>query len=463
MENAGGKRIAIVGGGAAGLLAAIAAADAARACGASVTVTVYEADERVGRSILATGNGRCNFTNAVIDPALYRNKEFVASALEALEAVWRSSACSATAWGTVASEAAERAEAAPETALPENAVMALFEDEGLLWREEGQGRRYPQTGKASTLLDVVRAAARLRGVREACGCAVAGVEEPRAEGGCFTLRMADGAFERAEGVIVAVGGGRTDLLLPASIPYKPPRPVLGPLRTETSDVRALDNIRVRCALELRRPLPGGKVRRNAQPQANAEAPSREEELVVAEEGELLFRKYGVSGIAVFNVSRFAQPGDALCIDLAPSFDEAALLAELRARRRRWDEYGACCAEDVLRGMVLPLVGEAVCKRANVDSACAPCDDDLRRIAANMKEFRLIVEGIGDARQCQVHRGGVDVRALDERTMGVRGIPGLYVAGEAADVDAPCGGFNLHWAWASGMLAGRSCARFLLSR
>ena len=84
-------------------------------------------------------------------------------------------------------------------------------------------------------------------------------------------------------------------------------------------------------------------------------------------------------------------------------------------------------------------------------------DDLARI---LKEFPLQVEGIGDARQCQVHRGGVDVSGVDARTCELRDVPGLYVVGEALDVDAPCGGYNLHWAWGSGLLAGRSAAHAL---
>ncbi len=443
MENTGEKRIAIVGGGAAGLAAAIAAADAARACGDSVAITIFEADERVGRSILATGNGRCNFTNAVIDPALYRNKEFVASALEALEAVWRSSACEGSSCGGD---------------MPENAVMALFEDEGLLWREEGQGRRYPHTGKASTLLDVMRAAVQMRGVREACGRAVKSVEAPRAKGGCFTLRMEDGAFERAEGVIVATGGKHASPVLPESIPCKPYHPVLGPLKTEASLVRMLDNIRVRCTVELRR-FAGAEGARRMQGECADLSRGR---LVALESGEVLFRKYGVSGIAVFNLSRFAQPGDVLSIDLLPSFDAETLFLELRRRRERMRATGSCALQDLLRGMVLPLVGEAVCKSAHIDAARVPDDDDLRSVVFSMKQFLLVVQGMGDERQCQVHRGGIDVAALDSRTLGLCSLPGLYIAGEAIDIDAPCGGFNLHWAWASGMLAGVSCARALLA-
>ena len=79
----------------------------------------------------------------------------------------------------------------------------------------------------------------------------------------------------------------------------------------------------------------------------------------------------------------------------------------------------------------------------------------------LKGLALEVRGIGEARQCQVHRGGFLVEAFDPRTCAARAVPGLHVVGEALDVDAPCGGYNLHWAWASGMLAGRAAAESLM--
>ena len=83
------------------------------------------------------------------------------------------------------------------------------------------------------------------------------------------------------------------------------------------------------------------------------------------------------------------------------------------------------------------------------------------LAAALKAFPLEVRGIGDERQCQVRRGGADVAAFDPRTLEARAVPGLHVVGEALDVDAPCGGYNLHWAWASGILAGRAAAARLM--
>lgn len=421
------KTIAIIGGGAAGLTAAIAAAEAVRALGGgapgkpAVSVIVYEASDRVGRSILATGNGRCNLSNAVIEPALYRNGAFVAQALEALEAQ-----------GV--------ADAVPGSALPvlpggPNAVLSFFAESGLVWREEGEGRLYPLANKATSVLDCLRARLEAAGAVVACESAVEAVESPGERCARFTLRLADGRFERADAVVVAVGGRIASRLLPAGVPFVKTAPTLGPLAVKSPYPRQLDNIRVRGALELWRD--GARVAR--------------------ERGEVMFRKYGVSGIAAFNLSRLAQPGDQLAVDFLPAVDEIEAPAFLTERARvlgavlnhsvTWD--------DVLRGLVLAPVAEVLLKAAHLRGDHLVREDGAADLAVVLKGLRLPVTGIGDERQCQVHRGGVAVEALDPATGQVCAVPGLFVVGEAADVDAPCGGYNLHWAWASGLLAGRA--------
>ena len=126
-----------------------------------------------------------------------------------------------------------------------------------------------------------------------------------------------------------------------------------------------------------------------------------------------------------------------------------MLAATLSRPVPWD--------DVLRGMVLAPVAEVLLKAARLRGDGPAGEDGASALAAELKGLRLPVTGIGDERQCQVQRGGVAVEALDPATGQVRAVPGLFVVGEAADVDAPCGGYNLHWAWTSGLLAGRAAA------
>lgn len=463
-------RIAVVGGGAAGLAAAIAAGrelerlEREGACAASVrpSIVVFEADERVGRSILATGNGRCNLSNARIDARLYRNAAFVGEALSSLgERDSRRLRAHGIACGP-----------------SEDPVLRFFEGAGLELREEGEGRLYPATGKASTVLDVLRAVAARQGAVEACGRRAVRIEPPRAEGGLFHLRFSDRTIEHAAAMIVALGGkhaltggspskgyspksdaGRSSdeaggaprqgaaALLPERYGCEPLRPVLGPLAVGESDPRALDNIRVRARVRLADGIPFGSEK-------------------AREDGEVLFRSYGVSGICVFNLSRFADAGDGLFIDLLPQAGEHG---HRRYLHERWDrmasqpEYAGPGAAPLtnsafLNGLLLPQVARAVLKRAGLAPDAPLGKEGIPALANALQGFALTVEGIGDERQCQVMRGGLDVAQFDPQTMESRLDAGLFAAGEALDVDAPCGGYNLHWAWASGMLAGMSAAR-----
>ena len=426
------KKLAVIGGGASGLAAAVAAARELGERGLDLgpegeaEVLVFEADEeRVGRSILVTGNGRCNFSNAHIDAGLYRNGDFAAQVLDGL----------AAADGRRRGAGAGRSEA-------EDPVLAFFADLGLAWREEAEGRLYPLANKASSLLDVLRAALRDAGGREVPDHRATSVEASRAEGADdlprFHIRFADGAIEHVDAVIVAVGGRAIGgLSLPGGLEPSEMRLVLGPLRTDSALTRRLNNIRVRCAITL--------VDADGTPKAR-------------ERGELLFRGYGVSGIAVFNLSRAAEPGDALLVDFLPFLEEGRAEPWLYARRSRMaSRRGGLTAEDFLRGLVLPQVGEVLLQAAGLQAGSPLQKADVPALARVLTGLPLEVRGIGDERQCQVARGGLAPADFDPATMGARGTGGLYAAGEALDVDGPCGGYNLHWAWASGIVAGRAAA------
>ena len=411
--------MAIIGGGAAGLAAAITAGERARKLGQPLDVVVYEGDERVGRSILATGNGRCNFSNAHIDVREYYNAVFAGDAFDAL----------AARFGT-------------------DYVHEFFASLGLAWREEADGRQYPLANKASVVVDVLRAAVAEYGAHEACNEHVSSIDAPREPGKPFTLRMRDGRFERADAVIVACGGRAITALEVRDIPRLPVRPVLGPLKVAPDDIpfaRELDNIRVRCAVTL----------------------SRREGVVftrlATEVGELMFRKYGVSGICVFNLSRFAESGDVLRIDfLNVGGTERGEELLVRRRDRLVQRYGENITyEMVLRGLLLPRVSEAVLKTSGIDPRSAFSSFDAAHLARILCAYPLEVADIADPDISQVRRGGFSVNAFDPATMQSLAQPGFFAAGEALDVDGPCGGYNLHWAWSSGILAGWSAADSLV--
>lgn len=441
--------IAVIGGGAAGLVAAITAAQ-----NCSGRIVILEADDRVGRSILKTGNGRCNFSNEHIangrELNSYRNAPFVSTALSALQ------------------------DEVGETAHRNNAqdvcdpVLDFFESLGLEWRQEDDGRRYPLANKASVVLDVLRAEAHRLGVEEACGNTIAVIEAPHEmrgassqemgptkkdsshkQGGLFTLRTTEGVFWRAQAVIIACGGTAIGKLnVPANHVVLPLQPVLGPMRVTQESAaftRELDNIRVRCTAQLFHPDP-------QRPQAGSV-------LAGSEQGELLFRTYGVSGICVFDLSRKAQPGSTLCIDFLQTNSPDQAQAYLSARYDQLSaRYSQLTCEQFLRGLVLPRVADVLCKYIDCAPTVPLSPAILEKLGSALTQFSLEVAGMGPEENCQVHRGGLSCESFSATTMESRLTPGLFACGEALDVDGPCGGFNLHWAWVSGMLAGNAAAK-----
>lgn len=421
------EEIAIIGGGAAGLAAAVIAAERVRAAGAQrrLRVVVYEASDRVGRSILATGNGRCNFSNSQMRHSTaaqvgYYNAAFVDEALAALAA---------------------QVEPALSRSLG-NPVLGFFAKLGLAWREEAEGRLYPLANKASVVLDVLRAAAKVAGVEERCGCSIERIRFPRHEGGSLMLRAPGERFE-ARTAVIACGGGVAPALLADASPalvFCRQEPVLGPLATREKSAAQLDNIRVKCAVGLR----------------------RDGEEIAREAGELLFRRYGASGIVVFNLSRLAEPGDVLAVDLIPHVEDAEAFLAVRQGLMEAAYGPRLTATALLRGLLLPQVGAVACEAAGVKGHEPPDERGLAALARTLKGLPLTVEGIADPAQCQVTRGGIGVGAVEGRTLAVQGYPTVFAAGEALDVDGPCGGFNLHWAWASGMLAGIGAAEGALA-
>ena len=423
---AGMETIAIIGGGASGLMAAVEASLALRQAGAAAHVALFEADpERIGRSILATGNGRCNISNARISADAYRNQAFVGQSLMHLQNAY----------------VAERGKTSIRT-LEANPVLERFADMGLVTREEPEGRLYPMANKATSVLDVLRSTAAELGVDAQTDKRALRVDAPAPGGaGCFNIRFADKTIAHAAAVIVAVGGrAASGIQLPEPLTCSDMQPVLGPLRVDAQNAkltRQLNNIRVRGAVHLER---GGQ-------------------RIASERGELLFRDYGVSGVSVFNLSRFAQPGDDLVVDFLPDIPPQDMERFMMTRRKRMQKLlgSELTLDRFLEGLLLPAVSAAALRQTGLRTGDRFAQEMVPRLCGMLKGMRLTVEGIGDERQCQVRRGGFSVERFSPATCEAFDVPGLFVTGEALDVDAPCGGFNLHWAWSSGMLAGRAAA------
>jgi len=409
------SEMAVIGGGAAGLMAAVAAAEA------GATVTVLERCDRVGRKLLATGNGRCNLTNLRARASHYHSVHSGGAALagEVLAAV------------------------------PPLAALAVFESLGLRWREEDEGRVYPYSGQASAVLDVLRLACDRLGVAVRCGQAVRALA-PTPEG--FSLSLANGEVLSAGRVIVAAGGkaaprlgsdgGGYALLTALGHRLTPCYPALVQLRCDHAGLRTLKGLRLRAEVTL----------------FVDRAPVR------AERGEVLFTDYGLSGIAALSLAR--EAGFALAqgrtvhvrLALLPECDDVEPTSLIRDRRAL---FAGVPAGQFAAGMLPRRIGEALCLAAGIPLQLPfgrVTDAQAGALAALLGDWRFPVTGLQPFESAQVTAGGIDAQDFDPSTMESLLAPGLYAAGEVLDVDGDCGGFNLHFAWASGLLAGRAATQ-----
>ncbi len=415
------SRIAIVGAGPAGLFAALSAAEECARTGYKCAIDLYEADDRIGRTILVTGNGRCNFSNAHIKSDNYFHPDFVSKVF-----------------------------LAADEALGADYVLSTFKKMGLVWREEAEGRLYPLANKASVIVDLLRASLKRYGIAVHTSSPLVKIDAPSTASPSFTLFKKNKELVRADAVILAIGGRDLAFEHMDTMHIHRYRPSLGPLRVEKSHiplVRELDNIRLKCSLSLNR-MDHGLSR------------------VIAEErGEVQFRKYGISGICTFNMSRHALPGDSISIHILSCSDEDEATAFLQDRFSEMKTYYGDSLDvyQFLSGLILPRIIDALCAYYAIDAQAQMTFGLCKKLALVLHNIELPLSGIGDKELCQIKRGGVDVGCLDAQTMQSLSYPGFFAVGEAVDVDGPCGGYNLHWAWTSGALAGNSAIHFLAQK
>ena len=404
--------IAIVGGGAAGLAAATGALKRAGA----LKVVILERLDRVGKKLLATGNGRCNLTNTQASPENYHGGvEFMAHAMRAY---------------------------------PPRAVIAFFQSLGVEPLYEPGGRVYPFSEQAGSVLDALRLSAGELGAQTLTGFHVSRVKKQR-DG--FSLEAKDGRSVRARRVLIAsggltapnLGGDGSGYALLASLGHSivPCLPALVQLKTPPEPIRALKGIR----------YTGG---------ISAWVQGR---LARAEQGDVLFTEYGLSGTAVMQLSRAASCAlskkQAVEVRLQILPGKAAQVAERLSARR--EALAARPLEDFLTGWVNKRLGQTLLKQAGCGPLSTPggalSDAQIERLAALLTGWTLPVTGTQGFSSAQATAGGADTREFDPDTMGSRICPGLYAAGEVLDVDGDCGGFNLQWAWASALTAARAMA------
>ena len=410
--------ILILGGGAAGLAAALAAAQSAPAA----QVIVLERNPKPGKKLLATGNGRCNLDNTGIAPELYFTAD-PAALRPLLDAV--------------------------NTADP----LRWFHALGLYTRTDEAGRVYPYSNQAADVLALLEHHLAQHHVQLRTGCTVRTLNQSRS-GYAVQFETAGGSAEtlRADAVICAMGGEAgpqfgtdgfgTRFAAQCGGRVEPLYPCLTALQTAKPN-RSLAGIRAKAAatlLDLDRHC-----------------------TVAVENGEVQFTDYGLSGICIMQLSGHLAPGrgpkrPAVELDLFPMLDETALTALFAARVPLLPGKAPA---DFWTGLLNPKLGRALWAAAKLPEK--PVDtlpDAAWQVLANAAKHWLF-EGLTPCgwKQAQTTGGGLSLTEVTP-SFQFKGCPGLYFVGETLDCAGSCGGFNLHWAFGSGIAAGRDAVRSL---
>lgn len=447
------KRIVVIGGGAAGMAAAIGAAGEGR------EVILCEKNEKLGKKLYITGKGRCNLTSACDTEDLFSqivtNRKFLYSAV----------------YGFTNFD-----------------IMALIEEAGCPLKTERGNRVFPVSDKSSDILAALQRILKKKDVHVRLHTQVSGLvtgaeqpedtcetseaEQSAGTGGmgaertvpdgkqdaqeaaasrCVGVRLADGEILRADAVILATGGlsypstGSTGdgyrFAAEAGHTVTPLSPALVPFTCAEEDVKALQGLSLR-NIEVQ--ILDGK------------------KLLWKEFGEMLFTHFGVSGPVVLSASSYAakrikEHPLSMTIDLKPALTleqlDARILRDFEQEKNR--QFKNALAK-LFPSKLIPVM----VARSGIDpekQVNAVTAEERLKLAELTKCFRVTLTGLRDYNEAIITQGGVNVKEVNPATMESRLLPGLYLAGELLDLDGVTGGFNLQIAWSTGMAAGRSAA------
>lgn len=397
-------KIAIIGGGASGLACAVECGRKAEREGKKISITVFESADRVGKKILATGNGRCNMLNRNEAMPYFGDGEFVRFALKRHNA---------------------------------ESNLSFFASMGLYTRTDSEGRVYPLANQASAVLDALRFECERLGVRFICSSQVTGIKKVS---GRFEL-----CSEMFDKVVLACGGK-------AGVKGYQSYDILKNLgHNVIAPVPALTKITVR-DVKTAKQLKGIRHKGDLVLYADGKR-------IVAEAGEIQFTEYGLSGICVMQLSSYIAREKSkdikITLDTAPDFSYEEMKAAIENICKN---NGSLICENLLTGFMPKKLGTVILKNCGTslsEKASSLSEKQIKAIVSLSKKLTFEVEGLRSFEDAQVTAGGADTRQFDSKTMESKKVKGLYCVGEMLNVDGPCGGYNLMWAWSSGRLCGES--------
>ena len=401
--------IAVIGGGASGLMAAITAKKSGK------EVIILERKDRILKKVLITGNGRCNITNVNANISNYFGKN-----ISSVENILNR--------------------------FTPHDTMDFFNELGIVCNEENRGKVYPLSGQASSVVDALRFEAEKLGIKIETEFYVRKIEK---DGFKFKIYSEDKKKIEAGRVILAAGGQSYPELgsngsgfeLAKELGHSVTKlsPSIVQLKTEKYQVKGLQGIKTDVAVTA----------------------YGDNKKICTYDGELLFTDYGISGNVVFNIS-FVMPlykNVEFEIDFMEKFDYNELYEILKERKKMMSHL---TMENYFNGMINKKLGQFLSKVSGIEKLSKPVkdlnDSEIRKLCTVLKKYRIKILDTTGFKNAQVTAGGVSLDEVNSETLESRIVKGLYFSGEVLDVYGECGGFNLQWAWASGYIAGKNVAK-----
>lgn len=395
------NKVIIIGGGASGLMAALACQKEGS------DVVILERNQKLGKKILATGNGRCNFTNVDATELHYNHPYFVKPVFEQMS--------------------------------PKK-TLTFFEELGIIPKVEDEGKTYPLSEQASSIVDVLVYEIERLGIKVVYEAKVMKIEKHKV----FKITLEQGSTYEADKVILATGGmampkSGSDGIgyqLATSLGHKltPIFPALVKLELESPHLKALDGVKFPSTVEL----------------------IYEGSSVQSEYGDVLFTRYGISGPTILQISRKAN---ALMQENKEVMIKVCLVngPDKRDVAKRFSQQSSKTVEMSLIGLINKRIIHPLLKELNINPHHLVKDlakNDLNQLINLLFDWRFKVIGSKDFDDAQVTAGGIMINDVNPQTLESKIVKGLYFCGEILDIDGLCGGYNLQWAWSSGYISGK---------
>ena len=394
--------IIVAGGGASGLFFTSLLSKAKPA----FKIAIIEKNQRIGKKLLVTGNGRCNLTNLEATDENYHGsfKDYVKEVLNIC---------------------------------PPEKVLEKFRDMGLLTRSDEHSRVYPKSNQASSVLDVLRFNCEKENVEIITETKILNIKKNNR----YIVETEKETYS-CDKIIIATGGAASpksggdksgyEILNKLGHTIVRPTPALCPVGVKSDLIKSLKGIRVQGEISL---LGNNNTLRT-------------------EEGEIQFAESALSGICVFNLSSYIEKGKnyILRINLLPEFNFDEILSILRNNKKI---YSALEADNLMTGLFHKRIAQALMKTADIKCSRTVgdlSDNDLKSLAKTINSFDFEVTGLSDFGNAQVTKGGVKGDEINSNTMESKKNKGLYILGEAIDCNGDCGGYNLQFAFATAYIA-----------